>query len=165
MRLAQVDGETVTLQLGIHPDRLCRLLDEWFTPLGWSCRRYSCGGVLYTALGLLHPVTRQFEYKDAPAAPVGRSVTDPAIAAANTSFWRAAGMWGICADLRGLPLLRLKTESVGVVPVLSADGKTVESYRLAQPLHVECFGRDDAGRITHVQLATAAGAKIVWPES
>ena len=165
VRLARVEGEVVTLFLGVHPDTLCRLLDEWFTPSGWCCRRYSCGGVLYTALGLLHPITRQFEYKDAPAAPVTKNAADPAVSAANTSFWRAAGMWGICADVRRLPPLRLKTEDVGVVPVLAADGRTVESYRLAQPLRVDRFGRDDAGRITHVQLTTAAGVKIVWQES
>lgn len=165
VRLLKVEGERAELLLTVPYEQLVALMDEAFGPMGWCCRRYSCGGTLYTALGLLHPVTGDFAYKDAPAAPVRRDAADPAKAAAAGSLLRAASMWGVCRDVCQLPPLRLKAETVGALPVASADGKTVVGYRLAQPLQVDQFGRDAAGRITHVQFVTGAGVKIVWPEN
>ncbi len=165
VQLAEVKGEATLLRLALRPEALCALLDKAFTPWGWCCRRYSCGSVLYTALGLYNSRTGQMEYKDAPAGPVGRNAPDPAAIAADSGLARASAMWGICADVQCLPALRVPTEKVGVVPVPAKDGKTVAGYRLAQPLRVEQFARDEAGRITHVQFATATGAKFVWPES
>lgn len=143
------------------PAAVQQILTEHFGPDGWSCRRYACGGMLYCGLGVRLGIDGEWVYRDAPALEDYGPAKRPAAAAAS-SLYHAAAMWGVCADIKALPPITLTAEQVRVAAVPKADGKTIDHWRLDQQLAVDQLGRDDAGAITMVQFAADDGKKIVW---
>lgn len=143
------------------PAAVQQILTEHFGPDGWSCRRYACGGMLYCGLGVRLGIDGEWVYRDAPALEDYGPAKRPAAAAAS-SLYHAAAMWGVCADIKALPPITLTAEQVRVAAVPKADGKTIDHWRLDQRLTVDQLGRDDAGAITMVQFAADDGKKIVW---
>lgn len=144
-----------------NPAAVQRILTEYFGWDSWSCRRYACGGVLYCGIGVRLGADGERIYRDAPALDDYGPLNKPAAAAAS-SLYHAASMWGVCADIKALPIIPLTAEQVRVAAVPKADGKTIDHWRLDQRLVVDQLGRDDAGAITMVQFAADDGKKIVW---
>lgn len=142
------------------PAAVQRILTEYFGWDGWSCRHYACGGVLYCGIGVRLGADGERIYRDAPALDDYGPLNRPAAAAAS-SLYHAAAMWGVCADIKALPPIWLPADQVRVAAVPKADGKTIDHWRLDQALKVDQLGTAD-GEITMIQFAADDGRKIVW---
>lgn len=152
VRPVAVTPDSASYRLSVRQEALVALLDREFGPGGWCCRRYACGGQLFTGLGLYVPQVDDFVFKDAPK---GGSEDE-------TGFIRAAAMWNICRDVSMVDTIRLSSEQVSILPIPGQDGKSIRGYR-PERLTVDKMVWDDVGQIVQVQLITEKGAKIVWP--
>ena len=151
-RAVKVSPEDAYYKLTVSPEGLVLILDKAFGPGGWCCRRYSCGGLLFTGLGIYVPQVGEYVYKD--AAKDGDMD--------ETGLIKAAAMWGICRDVSMLDTIRLTSDQVGILPIPSADGKTIRGYK-PDRLTVDKFAWDEVGQIVQIQLVSSKGDKIVWP--
>lgn len=152
VRAVAVTPDSASYRLSVRQEALVALLDREFGPGGWCCRRYACGGHLFTGLGLYVPQVDDFVFKDAPK---GGSEDE-------TGFIKAAAMWGICRDVSMVDTVRLTREQVSILPIPGQDGKSIRGYR-PERLTVGKMLWDDVGQIVQVQFLTEKGAKIVWP--
>ena len=152
VRPVAVTPDSASYRLSVRQEALVALLDREFGPGGWCCRRYACGGQLFTGLGLYVPQVDDFVFKDAPK---GGSEDE-------TGFIRAAAMWNICRDVSMVDTIRLSSVQVSILPIPGQDGKSIRGYR-PERLTVDKMVWDDVGQIIQVQLITEKGAKIVWP--
>ena len=152
VRPVAVTPERADYRLTVRQEALVEILDRTFGPGGWCCRRYACGGQLFTGLGLYVPQVDEFVFKDAPKG----SQED------ETGFIKAASMWNICRDVSMVDTIRLSSEQVSILPIPGQDGKSIRGYR-PERLTVDKMVWDDVGQIVQVQLITEKGAKIVWP--
>ena len=151
VRPVAVTPDSASYRLSVRQEALVALLDREFGPGGWCCRRYACGGQLFTGLGLYVPQVDDFVFKDAPK---GGSEDE-------TGFIKAAAMWNICRDVSMVDTIRLSSEQVSILPIPGQDGKRIRGYR-PERLTVDKLLWDDVGQIVQVQLLTEKGAKIVW---
>lgn len=159
---AEVTENEAQLLLLPYPAALERILDETFSPMGWACRRYNCGGTLYCSVGVYNPMTNDYVHKDAPATQDYKG-KDKVRAADTSCFWGAAAHWGVCSDIRALPMITMRKPDVDIVPVAGGrDGKQVTGYRVNQRLRVDKFSRREDGSINMVQLIDQHGKKILW---
>ena len=154
VRAVAVTPDSASYRLSVRQEALVALLDREFGPGGWCCRRYACGGQLFTGLGLYVPQVDDFVFKDAPK---GGSEDE-------TGFIKAAAMWNICRDVSMVDTIRLSSEQVSILPIPGQDGKSIRGYR-PERLTVDKMLWDDVGQIVLVQFLTEKGAKIVWPET
>lgn len=152
VRPVAVTPDSASYRLSVRQEALVALLDREFGPGGWCCRRYACGGQLFTGLGLYVPQVDDFVFKDAPK---GGSEDE-------TGFIKAAAMWNICRDVSMVDTIRLSSVQVSILPIPGQDGKSIRGYR-PERLTVDKMVWDDVGQIVQVQLITEKGAKIVWP--
>ena len=152
VRAVAVTPDSASYRLSVRQEALVALLDREFGPGGWCCRRYACGGQLFTGLGLYVPQVDDFVFKDAPK---GGSEDE-------TGFIRAAAMWNICRDVSMVDTIRLSSEQVSILPIPGQDGKSIRGYR-PERLTVDKMVWDDVGQIVQVQFLTEKGVKIVWP--
>lgn len=152
VRPVAVTPDSASYRLSVRQEALVALLDREFGPGGWCCRRYACGGQLFTGLGLYVPQVDDFVFKDAPKGG-GED---------ETGFIKAASMWNICRDVSMVDTIRLSSEQVSILPIPGQDGKSIRGYR-PERLTVDKMVWDDVGQIVQVQLITEEGAKIVWP--
>lgn len=152
VRPVAVTPDSASYRLSVRQEALVALLDREFGPGGWCCRRYACGGQLFTGLGLYVPQVDDFVFKDAPKCG----------SEDETGFIKAAAMWNICRDVSMVDTIRLSREQVSILPIPGQDGKSIRGYR-PERLTVDKMVWDDVGQIVQVQLATEKGAKIVWP--
>lgn len=161
VRVKAVSRDEVQLVLLPYPAAVERMLNTTFGPMGWTRRTYSCGGVLYCSVGVWCPAMGDFVQKDAPAL-ADYAGTDKAKAADASAFWGAAAYWGVCKDIRELPVLRLKDSALDIVAVPGKDGKTITGYQLRQALQVDKFDRAPDGSIRMVQFVDQNGKKLLW---
>ena len=152
VRPVAVTPDSASYRLSVRQEALVALLDREFGPGGWCCRRYACGGQLFTGLGLYVPQVDDVVFKDAPK---GGSEDE-------TGFIKAAAMWNICRDVSMVDTIRLSSVQVSILPIPGQDGKSIRGYR-PERLTVDKMVWDDVGQIVQVQLVTEKGAKIVWP--
>ena len=152
VRPVAVTPDSASYRLSVRQEALVALLDREFGPGGWCCRRYACGGQLFTGLGLYVPQVDDFVFKDAPKG----GIED------ETGFIKAAAMWSICRDVSMVDTIRLSSVQVSILPIPGQDGKSIRGYR-PERLTVDKMVWDDVGQIVQVQLLTEKGAKIVWP--
>lgn len=146
------------------PTAVERRLNVMFGPMGWSCRRYACGGALYCSVGVYNPLTGDYLHKDAPAVDDYNVGKDKAKAQAASSFVHAAAHWGVCEDVLELPTMVFSSQQMEIHPVAAQnDPKRVVGYRLRPTLTVDKFARGDDGTIVMVQLKDQDGKAYVWP--
>lgn len=145
------------------PTAVERRLNSMFGLMGWSCRRYACGGTLYCSVGVYNPLTGDYLHKDAPAVDDYNVGKDKAKAQAASSFVHAAAHWGVCEDVLELPTMAFSSQQMEIYPVAAQnDPKRVVGYRLRPALTVDKFARDNDGAIIMVQLKDQDGKVYVW---
>lgn len=133
------------------------ILNEAYGPLGWGDSYYYTKNWWRCQLEVLSPVNGLPVRKDAgpmcmPSADVDRMQE-------NTSFLRAAALFGVAEDVMDLKPIALKSEQVPVVK----DQHGV--WRAAEKLTVDRFARAEDGHIHMVQFALASGKKVLWDEA
>ncbi len=159
-----VTEKYVQLRVLPLPAAVERRLNVMFGPMGWSCRRYACGGTLYCSVGVYNPLTGDYLHKDAPAVDDYNVGKDKAKAQAASSFVHAAAHWGVGADVLELPTMVFGNQQMEIHPVAAQnDPKRVVGYRLRPSLTVDKFARDNDGTIVMVQLKDQDGKVYVWP--
>ena len=159
-----VTEKYVQLRVLPLPAAVERRLNVMFGPMGWSCRRYACGGTLYCSVGVYNPLTGDYLHKDAPAIYDYNFGPDKAKAQAASSFVHAAAHWGVGADVLELPTMVFGSQQMEIYPVAAQnDPKRVVGYRLRPALTVDKFARDNDGTIVMVQLKDQDGKVYVWP--
>ena len=149
-RIGSVGAKGFTMLL--YKDARCdmNILDETFTPFGWSREHKEIKGVVYCGVGIYNKDTDRTIYKwDAGA----ESYTEKEKGEASDSFKRACVNWGIGRELYTAPLIfiRAKTEPVGNGYRLS-DKRDGYGYKVAQ---IEYEG----GRISHLVI-TKNGTQV-----
>lgn len=142
-RIGSVGAKGFTMLL--YKDARCdmNILDETFTPFGWSREHKEIKGVVYCGVGIYNKDTGRTIYKwDAGA----ESYTEKEKGEASDSFKRACVNWGIGRELYTAPLIfiRAKTEPVGNGYRLS-DKRDGYGYKVAQ-IEYEC------GRISRLVI-------------
>ena len=133
------------------------ILNETYGPLGWGDSYYYTKNWWRCQLEVLSPVNGLPVRKDAgpmclPSADVDRMQE-------NTSFLRAAALFGVAEDVMDLKPIALKSEQVPVVK----DQHGV--WRAAEKLTVDRFARAEDGHVHMVQFALASGKKVLWDEA
>lgn len=111
-RIGSVGAKGFTMLL--YKDARCdmNILDETFTPFGWSREHKEIKGVVYCGVGIYNKDNDRTIYKwDAGA----ESYTEKEKGEASDSFKRACVNWGIGRELYTAPLIfiRAKTEPQG----------------------------------------------------
>ena len=132
------------------------ILNETYGPLGWGNSYYYTKNWWRCQLEVLSPANGLPVRKDAgpmclPSADVDRMQE-------NTSFLRAAALFGVAEDVMDLKPIALKSDQVPVVK----DQHGV--WRAAEKLTVDRFARAEDGHIHMVQFALASGKKVLWDE-
>lgn len=146
-----------------YPAAVESILNATFGAMGWTCRRYACGGTLYCSVGVFEPNTAQYVHKDAPAVNDYQGA-DKAKAQAASCFVGAAAHWGVCADVLALPEIVFTAAQVEIVPVADPNNAgRIRGYRLRPRLTVDKFARDPDGAIAMVQFKDQDGKVYVWP--
>jgi len=149
-RIGSVGAKGFTILL--YKDARCdmNILDETFTPFGWSREHKEIKGVVYCGVGIYNKDTDRTIYKwDAGS----ESYTEKEKGEASDSFKRACVNWGIGRELYTAPLIfiRAKTEPQGNGYRLS-DKRDGYGYKVAQ---IEYEG----GRISHLVI-TKNGTQV-----
>lgn len=156
-------ADHVRLKLVVRQTALHRILDQCYGAFGWCCRRYSCGGTLYTALGIFSTTRMDYTYKDAAADKDFAVLKDKMKNDEASSFIRAAAMWGIGAEIAELPRITLTDADVNI-RAIQDDKKVITHYIPGESIKVDKIAYySDTHKIQMVQFSVGAESrKVLW---
>lgn len=156
-------NDRLKLKLVLRQSAIHRMLDECCGVFGWCCRRYACGGTLYTALGIFSNTRMDYTYKDAAADKDFSRFKDKAKNDEASSFVRAAAMWGIGAEIAELPCITLTDKDVLIHAVQDAK-KVITHYIPGESIRVDKLAYyPDTRKIQMVQFNIGTdGKKVLW---
>ena len=157
MRVINASEEGIRVVVLPKESAVREILNETFGPLGWGDSYYYTKSWWRCQLEVLSPVNGLPVRKD--AGPLALPSADVDRMQENTSFLRAAAMFGVAEDVMELKPIALKSEKA---PTMQ-DKKG--SWRAAEKLTVDRFARGEDGHIQMVQFALPSGKKILWPET
>ena len=127
-----------------------RILNETFGALAWGDSYYYTKNWWRCQIEVLSPVNGLPVRKD--AGPLALPSYDVDRMQENTSFLRAAAMFGVAEDV-------LDSKSV---PVERGDNGC---WKVEEKLTIDQLGRSEDGRIQMIQFALSSGKKFLWPEA
>ncbi len=135
-----------------------RILNETFGALAWGDSYYYTKNWWRCQIEILSPVNGLPVRKD--AGPLALPSYDVDRMQENTSFLRAAAMFGVAEDVMDLKQpIDLDSKNV---PVQRGDNGC---WHVEEKLTIDQFGRSEDGHIQMIQFALPSGKKFLWPEA